>query len=245
MKALRQTAGLLMLSVTALILLAPRASALTAQEIADSVIDELNNVTDYQAAVDIDYSDPDANDMSDGALSWLRNSGNWMTKMVMGSPYTGYITTDGTNGYNTLDRNNNLIFATMANGDTWVKENFGSHLLNMERVLCSESWSKDPDTHTVNGTECYRLYSNDYEVWIDTATVKKVIRTKMYDSGDNLLWQVDYSNYINVENTAQLPGTVEVQRYDGGVYADTATYTFSDVDINEGLSTSIFAILHP
>ncbi len=43
--------------------------ALTAQEIVDSVVGELDNIADYQAAVDIGYDDVNVNDVSDQKLS--------------------------------------------------------------------------------------------------------------------------------------------------------------------------------
>ncbi len=222
------------------------AFALTAQEIADSVIDELDNVTDYTASVDVDWDDAGTSDMSDGCLQWKRNSGLWMSKMVMGPPYAGEVRTDGSTGFNVWDRYNQLSYCSVSEGEEFVRSYWGVDMFNMERILAQESWSKDSGTETVNSVTCYRLYSTDYEVWIDTATVTRVIRVKAYDSSANLDYQLDYSDYSDVESTAQLPATIYVQKYDDEEELECAgTYCLSDVDINEGLNASLFDIESP
>jgi hypothetical protein len=68
----------------------------------------------------------------------------------------------------------------------------------------------------------------------------KVIRVKTTDQDDDLLWQLDYSDYSDIESTAQLPGTIVTQFYYQETVTFAATYTFSDIDINEGLSDDLF-----
>jgi hypothetical protein len=171
------------------------ALALTAQEIVDSVVDNLDNVSDYEASCDIDYDDAGVSDSTDNAFQWKRSGSVFMSKTVLGSPYNGEIRTDGTTGYNIWDIDDYLSYATIANGDAWVREAFGTDLLNMEKILSEESWTKDGNTYSVNSVQCYRLYNSSYEVWIDVSTVTKVIRTKAYDGGAKLDYQVDYSDY--------------------------------------------------
>jgi outer membrane lipoprotein-sorting protein len=229
-----------------------KAQAITAQEIVDSVIDNLNNVTDYQAGVDVDYDDPNVDDATDSSLQWKRSSGNWKSKMVSGSPYEMTYVSNGS-GWN-------LTHPDKENGGYWyfsqedyediIRYHVGTDMFNMENILNDESWTKADSTETVNSVECYKVYTtkdaNDYSVWIDTATVKKVIRTEATDENDDLQWQLNYSDYSNVENTAQLPATIVTKRYDPNeaVWL-TSTYTFSDININENLSDSIFNINTP
>lgn len=242
----RYYVGLVVMWVAVVVVFCPKVWALTAQEIADSVIDELNNVSDYTATVDIDYDRALISDMSGGSLQWKRSSGNWKTKMVMGSPYNGEVRTDGTTGFNVWDKNGELYYFTLSNGEDWVRANWGTDMFNMERILDAETWTKDANTHTISSVTCYRIYTSDYEVYIDEATVKKVIRVKAYDTSSKIDYQLDYSDYSNVESTAQLPGTIEVKKYnDPEELFWTATNTFSDVNINEGLSDSLFSIKSP
>jgi outer membrane lipoprotein-sorting protein len=218
---------------------------LTAQEIADSVIDELNNVSDYTASLEVDYDDEGINDMTDGCLQWKRNSGAWKTKNVDGSPYTCTWKCDGT-VWNALDSSapNDLYVMSKEAGDKYLRYRSAGDMFNMENILAAESWSKDANTETVNGVSCYRLYTSksntNYEVWIDEATATKVIRVKATDEDDDLHWRLDYSDYSDIEGTAELPATIVTTFYFGGDPELTVTYSFTDIDINEGLDDSIF-----
>ena len=222
------------------------AEAATAQEIVDSVIDELNNVSDYTATLAADYDNSELDDMTGGSLQWKRNSTTWKTKIVSGSPYTCTYKCDGT-VWNMLDSDDPVgttVVAAKAHGDTYTRFNFAFDMFNMENILDNETWTKDDNTATVNSVVCYRVYTTkddtNYEVWIDEATMKKVIRVKATDEDDDLEWQLDYSNYSNVENTAQLAGTIVTKHYANDTLGLTTTYTFSSVNINEGLANSIF-----
>lgn len=238
--------GLVVMLAAVVVVFCPKVWALTAQEIADSVIDELNNVSDYTATVDIDYDDAETRDMSGGSVQWKRSSGYGKAKVVLGSPYSGEVRTDGTTGFNIWDKNGDLVYIPLSNGMEWVRANWGTDMFNMETILDAETWTKDANTHTINSVTCYRIYTSDYEVYIDEGTVKKVIRVKAYDTSSNIDYQLDYSDYSNVENTAQLPGTIEVKSYnDQAGLVLTTTYTVSDVNINEGLSDSLFSIKSP
>ena len=235
-------AAVLMLTAAA----GPQVWALTAQEIGDAVIDELDNATDYEATVAVDYDDPEVSDMSGGTLKWKRNSGTWMTKFVLGSPYSGEIKTDGTNGYNITEADGTLWWVTIANGEDYVRADYGTDMVNMERILAAETWSKASGTETVNSIECYKIYCDDYEVWVDTATVKKVIRVKAYDSSSRIDYQLDYDDYSEVENTAQIPSTVVIKQYDDDeTEVGEATYAFSSIDINENISDTEFEASYP
>lgn len=218
--------------------------ALTAQEIVDSVIDELDNVTDYEATVAIDFDDEERDDMSGGTLQWKRSSGTWKTKSVDGSPYTWMYISDGT-WWNAGDTEVELThIADKADGDFALRYRNGSDMFNMENILDNETWTKASGTETVNSVSCYKVYTTksdtNYEVWIDESTTKKVIRVKATDSDDDLQWQLDYSDYSDVESTAQLPATIVTKYYLDDTLEMTATYTFSSIDINEGLADSVF-----
>lgn len=223
------------------------ANAQTAQEIADSVIDELDNVTDYTATVDIDYDDEDIDDMTDGSLQWKRNSGTWMTKIVDGTPYTRTNVCNGIVWNGTIDGDDRIFVLTKTDGDEGLRHASGGDMFNMESILDNETWSKDPNTDTINSVSCYRIYttkgSNNYEVWVDVATMTKVIRVKATDGNDDLQWQLDYSDYSDVESTAMLPATIVTKHYINDVLVLTATYSFADIDINEGLLDSIFTCI--
>lgn len=231
-----------------------KAHAMTAQEIVDSVIDELGNVTDYQASIDIDFSDPnrDRSDTTDGSLQWKRSSGNWKSKMVDGSPYTRTYISNGS-GWNIIDSEEDegtYDYLSQEDYEKVIRYHYGTGMFNMENILNDETWTKADPNETVNSVECYKVYTtkddSNYEVWIDTATVKKVIRVEATDEVDYLQWQLNYSDYSTVESTAWLPATIVTKRYDPNeaVWL-TSTYSFSDIDINEGLSDSIFDITVP
>lgn len=227
------------------------AHAITAQEIVDSVIDELDNVTDYSAGVDIDYSDPNVDDMTDGSLQWKRSSGSWKSKMVNGSPYEMTYISNGS-GWNIIhaDGGDNFWYFSQGDYEDVIRYHAGTDMFNMENILNEESWTKAAPNETVNGVECYKVYTtkddSNYSVWIDTATVEKVIRAEATDENDDLQWQLNYSDYSDVESTAQLPATIVTKRYDWNeVLWSTSTYTFDSINLNEGLSDSIFDIIVP
>ena len=226
----------------------PEAVAVTAAEIVASLTDNLDNVSDYTASVDIDYDHVGMTDMTDGSLQWKRSGGNWKSKMVVGTGYSGDLITDGV-GWNFHDRDDVLTWANLANGGPWVRDSFGTDMFNMENILDDETWTKATGTETVNSVDCYKVYTtksdSNYEVWADTATMDKVIRTKATDESDDLQWQLDYSSYSNVEGSAQLAATIVTKLYEDEDLKLTTTYDFSSVDIDEGLSDSIFAIESP
>ncbi len=68
---------------------------------------------------------------------------------------------------------------------------------------------------------------------------------KAYDESQDLQWQLDYSDYSNVENTAWVPATIVTKLYENDELQLTATYSFSDIDINEGIADSTFNIVAP
>ncbi len=247
--------GLLALAVAALLCLGTSpAWALTAQEIADSVIDELDNVNDYTASVDADFSDATIDDMTDGSFQWKRATGEkFKVKMSQGSPYTEVHTTDASN----WNFDNGLTGESMeveywsyADGLVRIRFDSGADLFSAERILDDETWTKAASTETVNSVSCYKLYTtkddSNYEVWIDEATVTKVIRVKATNADDVLEWQLDYSDYSDVEATAQLPATITAKAYDddGTTVLWTVAHSFDSVDINEGLADSIFELEH-
>lgn len=246
------TQGLTICLASAIVIMAGTSpvQALTAQEIADSVIDELDNVSDYTASVDVDYDDEDIDDMTDGSLQWKRSSGTWKTTNVDGSPYTCTYVCDGSvwNMTDSNDQDEGTWILSKADGDLCLRYRSAGDMFNMENILKDETWSKDASTETVNSVSCYRLYTTksdtNYEVWIDEATTTKVIRVKVTDFDDDLQWQLDYSDYSDVESTAQLPATIVTKWYEDDNLELTVTYSFSDVDINEGLSDSIFECEH-
>ncbi|MCX5769220.1 MAG: DUF4292 domain-containing protein [Candidatus Hydrogenedentes bacterium] len=221
--------------------------ALTAQEIVNSVIDELNNVNDYTASVDVDFATT-FSDMTDGTIQWKRSGSTFKQKMVQGSPYDRTYVTDGSN-WNIEVENDKTLYMPLADGLTYVRFNSAADLFNMERVLGTETWTKDASTYTVNSVSCYRIYTTkantNYQVWIDVATVKKVIKVKATDESNNLQWELDYNSYSSVESTAQLPAQIVTKAYEDGGVILTATYDFSSVNINESLSDSIFSISAP
>ncbi|MFA5863794.1 MAG: hypothetical protein WC975_03815 [Phycisphaerae bacterium] len=230
-----------------------QSNAYTAQEIVDSVIDELDNVADYQATVDADFSIAVIDDMSGGTIKWKRNSGTWKTSILGGSPYTyNKSICDGT-GYNIYDNSsdpNSFYYVSVSGQAPFIRGQTAADMFNMEKILGVETWSRDNDTVTVNNVSCYHVYtsksSDNYEVWIDEATRTKVIRSKWIAGGDDPhSWVLDYSDYTDVENTAQFPGTIVATRYDDSAEEYSITWTFSDININESLADSIFQIQTP
>ncbi len=220
--------------------------AVTAQEIVDSVIDELDNASDYQATVDVDFDDVSRNDMSDGEVKIKRTGSHPKVRFEDGSPYTWNYITDGTTGYNYVI-SGTTYYHTMSQGDNWIRDNHGSDLCDMEYFLGTESWTKAASTDSINSTECYKVYTtkghSNYEVWIDTYSMEKVIRVRTTDENDDLQWQVDYSQYTDVENTAQLPARIVIRHYDNETEDYKATCDFSSIDINGNISDSYFTVL--
>lgn len=220
--------------------------AVTAQEIVDSVIDELDNASDYKATADVDFDDVSWDDMSDGDVKMKRRNGHPKVRFVDGSPYTWTYRTNGTTGYNYVI-SGTTYYHTMSQGDNWIRDNHGSDLFDMEYFLDTESWTKADSNETINSIECYKVYTtkddSNYEVWIDTATMEKVIRVRTTDENDDLQWQVDYSQYSDVENTAQLPARIVIRHYDNETEDYKATCDFSSIDINSNISDSYFTVL--
>ncbi len=217
-----------------------------AQEIVDSVVDELDNVTDYSATVFNGVNIPLIRDMLAGRLQWKRASGNWKSKMQEGMPYSKIHITDGVS-WKCIDEKGNVDYYSNAVYGSYIRSAYGTDMFNMENILSNETWAKDPSTVTINGVLCYRVYTTkeneNYEVWIDEATRTKVIRVTATDEIDQLLWQLDYGDYSDVENTAWLPGKVVAKRYlEDMTVQFVSTYRFSNVDINSGLSDAIFAV---
>lgn len=217
-----------------------------AQEIVDSVVDELDNVTDYSATVFNGVNIPIIRDMLGGRLQWKRNSGNWKCKMEEGKPYSAIHITDGLS-WKCIDNKSNVDYYSNAVYGHYIRSTYGTDMFNMENILSNETWAKDPSTVTINSVLCYRVYTTkeneNYEVWIDEATRTKVIRVTATDEIDQLLWQLEYGDYSDVEDTAWLPGKVVTKRYlEDMTVQFVSTYRFSNVDINSGLSDAIFAV---
>ena len=218
----------------------------SAQEIVDSVVDELDNVTDYSATVFNGINIPIIRDMLAGRLQWKRASGNWKGKMQEGMPYSKIHITDGVS-WKCINNKGNVDYYSNAIYGSYIRSAYGTDMFNMENILSNETWAKDPSTVTINGVLCYRVYTTkeneNYEVWIDEATRTKVIRVTATDEIDQLLWQLDYGDYSDVENTAWLPGKVVTKRYlEDMTVQFVSTYRFSNIDINSGLSDAIFAV---
>lgn len=242
MNRLRLKFYVLAMSALTLVLCTTPVQAHTAQQIVDSVIDELDNVSDYTPSVDVDYDDASIDDMTDGSLQWKRNSQTWKSKMVAGSPYSDTYVTDG-DAWNIHKGSGYTYYFEKDDYDPMIRVRFGTDMFNMENILDTESWSVAGSTEYINNVECYMLYTggpDTYNVWIDYQTTTQVIRVKSYVLYDTLQWQLDYSSYSNVENTAQLPAEIVTKRYFSGQLHLTSTYSFSEIDINEGLSNSIF-----
>lgn len=220
--------------------------AYRAQGIVSSVIDELDNVTDYSATVSSGIDIAIIRDMLAGRLQWKRSSGNWKCKVVEGMPYSAIHITDGVS-WKHRDNKGRVEYYSNDTYGPYIRSAYGTDMFNMENILSSETWAKDPGAVTIDGVSCYRVYTtkenSNYEVWIDEATRTKVIRVTATDAIDQLQWQMDYGDYSNVENTAQLPGKIVAKRYREDMTIGFAcTYRFSNVDINSGLPDSIFAV---
>src|SRR4051794_3002472 len=102
---------------------------LTAQQIADSVVAELSKVSDLQCTVDVDYSDASLNDMSGGVLKWKKSNGAMLVSFAFNAPYDGRIWCDGTN-WNWESNQQHLVWMPAADGQDWVRENWGLDLLH-------------------------------------------------------------------------------------------------------------------
>jgi hypothetical protein len=220
--------------------------AVTAQQIVDSVIDELDNASDYQGTVDIDWEDVSRDDMSGGDLKMKRTDSRPKFRFIDGTNYTWTHRTDGSTGYNYVI-SEVTYYHTLSQGISWYRDNEGSDLWDMEYFLGTESWTKADSNDTINSIECYKVYTtkddSNYEVWIDTANMEKVIRVKATDENDSLQWQIDYSDYLDVESTALLPTTILMIHYDETETENArATCSFSDIDINESISDSYFTV---
>jgi hypothetical protein len=149
-----------------------QAIGLNGQGVVNSVVAELNKVLDFEASVDVDSSD--IPDMSGSWIAWKGNK----TRISPGCPYQGEWRTDGSvwNVVNTHGReiaiNDNRILE-------YVKSRWGLGYLQPIDVLSErgDSWQLDEsDTFMVNSVECWRIFSENIEVWVDTEKVNRVIR---------------------------------------------------------------------
>ncbi len=218
--------------------------AYTAQEIIDSAVDEMNDVTDYTADADMDCSDTTIADQTGCSIQWKRAS-DWKMKYVEGTPGTRAFWTDGTNKWNLTDSAESFDYvyynATSGFG-LHVHDKGATYLLSPERAIDSETgWTKQESTETINTVECYKIYTDDYVVWIDVSTRTKVMKVQEKDTSGNLVWSIEYEDYSSIEGV-QLPQTITADRYSGGSVDYTLTYDISSIDINETLSDSIFSI---
>lgn len=223
--------------------------AYTASQIIDSVLDDMNNVNDYSASLDCEIDLTYVDDMTDGSIQWKRSGTTKKTNLISGAPYEQIVKSDGTGWNEIYPSSEETAYYTNAVYKNILHGNYGHDMFFMEDILSDEVWSLDQNTATINGIDCYRLYTakddNNYEVWIDSNSRTMVIRTKCTDNNDNLMFQFDYTDYSNVENTAYLPATIVVKRYYSDSLYSICNYTLSDIDINESISDSIFTIFTP
>jgi hypothetical protein len=243
--------GFQIAAVGAALMLASPAMALTAQQIADNVVAELDNVSDYTASYDLEFADVAWEDETGGSIRWKRTvSGEWKHKILQGSPEDTTFKGDGSGKWNILDPD--FPAGTVyqyAGAARAVLNQLDSQLAvrmwYMEDILDDNSWTPTtPATETVNSVSCYKILSGDYKVWVDVATTEKVIRAERY-VGSTIKWRVDYTNYSDVESTAQLPATIRLEEFVSGVSDWVATYTLSSIDINASTADSVFTINTP
>ena len=241
---LMAAAGVVLLSSTS-------AMAYTASEIVATAVDNLDNISDYSASVDAANDTTQVTEMSGATLQWKRASGLQKMYVATGTPFTAIIVTDGTawNTWDTTSQYSRSEYQLYYASDSGMTESTHGQVawdfFDTLAVLSNHTWSLDDNTYTVNSVECYRLYCTGYEVWIDTATRTKVVRLKEYDASSVLLWQMDYSDYSNVQSIAQVPATIKTSKYDGGVLQWTADYSFTDITLNQSLSDNVFAVTGP
>lgn len=106
---------------------------------------------------------------------------------------------------------------------------------NHNALIDDNTWSLDPNTHTIGGISAYRIYSTDYDMYVDVSTKTKVLKID-YNTGSETEY-VEYSDYSYLESTAYVPATT-THVYD----TSTSLFEMSSININESLADSLFEV---
>jgi hypothetical protein len=110
-------------------------------------------------------------------------------------------------------------------------------------ILGHQTFSLSAGTYGVNGRTCYRITSSAYDIYVLSTNYAQVIRIDVKVSG-TVKRRYNFGNYSFVESTAYVPRYMQATGVPTvpGTPVPIATYTitYSNININENLTDSVF-----
>lgn len=207
------------------------ANADTLEDILTNVRSNFNALGKVTATVDITFSYYAPFDDEDWDADWVdatykSDPGNDKIRMEGTGADTRLYLCDGT--YN---------WASKSGSDPFDGDSFSAsaedRMYNFAWLVDNNTWSfGNPNQQTVNGVVCWHLTSTNYNMWVDTATQKKVMRSCDNSSSDAVL----FSGYSYLESTAYMYDDATFYPYGGGTQ-QTELYS---IDIDATVSDSEF-----
>jgi len=227
-------------------LLAGSASGYTAAEIIGTATDNYEAVSDFTATLDASTT---GFEVTSTTYRWARGATYpEKSKWVDGCKV---LVTDGSHQWNYIEDPSEGEYAGSywnttdgTNLEAAIQSQTAAHLLWPEKVLATHTWQLEAGTYSVQSVECYKLTTSGYVAYIDTATRKKVVRIEEYN-GSAMIWQLTFSEFSTVENTAVLAQHILAERFLEGLSDYCMTYEFTDISINDNLSASTFYVIVP
>lgn len=207
----------------------------TLQDIITNVSNNVDATMDMTATADYDFGIWTSYDIWN--IPSFNDMDNATTKLSLGRKFRiegtgGDVRTAISNGTtNWLDTNGDGTFVQKSCTSYELKGGAIGWLPNIKQILANNTWTLAPAEETVNGVLCRKIYCADFNVWVDTATLTKVM--KIEDSS------TDYtvcSGYTYVSNKAYVPSTMT--HYRGGTYVNI---TYSSVTIDQTLPAATWA----
>jgi len=230
----------LILSVSLTMITCGNVFAGTLEDILADLEENADDVNDISANLVIDADDNEY-DITSG---WVKAKdqatvGTGKFRIHRSQPATGDLYCDGSDVEQVGD-------SSQCTRTSFVTTNYLGWLSRAFRD-CDILWILDNYTFSlygsnvnVNGTTCKKITSSGYDIYVDINNYKKTIRIEAKESG-NVKRRYTMSNISLVENTSYIASNVEATDSPGD---NTVTYdiTYSNIDINENLDDSYFAL---
>lgn len=230
-----KTTTLVLFMVFALV--ASPAWAVTVGDITQDLDSNYGAISDLRANLTVNSTN-NGHDCTSGSFKSKQNSSDSSKnkfRVDATAPNVGWTICDGTN----VDDNDNIksktSFVTSTSSDLgWISRGFRE--TDVLWILDNNTFTLAGSNSTVNGVTCKKIYSTNYDIYVDASEYAKVIRIVRKVSG-TATRQYDFEDYVYVESTAW----VAKKQVSSG-HGETYTSTLSSININSNLSDSYFTV---
>jgi outer membrane lipoprotein-sorting protein len=218
------------------------ARAVTVGEITQALNSNYGAITDMTCNIVVN-SDCDDYDIGAGTSKY-KQAASSKFRVDATSPAVESMVCDGT----TVDIEGNQwsksTFVTTDNSLVgWISRAYSE--TDILWILGNQSFSLSGGSYYVNGYACYRITSTTYDIYVRTTNYAAVMRIDVKVSGV-VKRRYNFGTYSFVESTAYVPVSMQATGVPTvpGTPIPIATYniTYSNININENLSDSVFAV---